>query len=114
MNEYLIDQLRILVNATPGSREYFTFDAHFVPQTDYINNNPKIIILRQERLDQDFACLVRRYGLPPNMAVLSEQKHKSTGTLSAQDLNRTTQRFIERVYAKDFKELGYPKTSELD
>lgn len=71
LNEYTVKLLRTLHNGKKPGPVYFIHDAHFVSEYDYLKALHGFIalhVLRTEQLVMDWACLVRRYGLPLEMA----------------------------------------------
>lgn len=109
LNAFLIRRLRRLANDNSSSNVYFMGDGHFIPQVDFIRGNEdRMHVLHQERLSDDFACLVRRYRLPTNMTLHALKVNASPGALSVHNLTRLSRQLIEQVYAEDFKQFGYP------
>lgn len=64
-------------------------------------------ILYLEQLAADMACVVRRYGLPGEMANITKT-NKTHGKATRVNLNATARKLVEEVYADDFQNFGYP------
>lgn len=105
LNEWLQRKLRGGV-AQPPFR-----NGHFIPQHMYLfdargqHTVPPENILRMERLDTDFADLLRRYGLQSSL--LGRSNESQVPRFSCKDLTVETRRLIEEAYAEDFKLLSY-------
>lgn len=109
LNEYAVKKLQSLKQETPNSVGFFISDAHFVPQYFYVHGLPAnsyLQVLHTEHLATDWSCLVRRYGLPVEMANISTA-NVSPGDLSRNNLNDTARALVEEIYADDFKHFGY-------
>ena len=118
MNEFLQRTLQARRNATPAMLEYFSYQGHFIPQHEYIQCNHittqqmNIIILRHERLQADFACLMKRFGMS-HLQLPSERMNAAFGKLTTANLTLESRRLIEEVYHRDFELFGYSKKSGL-
>lgn len=124
MNEFLQHTLQSLRNATPAMLEYFCHDGHFIPQYEYIfshnyhrrntiaSRQKNIIVLRNENLKSDFACLMRRHRMS-HLQLPKEHWNSGTSKLTDANLTVETKKLIEEIYHKDFEAFGYPKMSEL-
>jgi len=96
-------------------REYYRYDGHFIPQHEYIynNHNPtqqkRIIILRNERLHADFACLKMKQFGTSHMELPPEHLNVALGTLTEANLTIETKRLIEEITKRILNCLGIPK-----
>jgi len=114
MNQILTVRLEQFQKATKGSKDYFMYDCHFIPQTDYLygmkGQKLNVRVLRFETLKEDFAKLVKDFNLPSSMNnVLKDfRTNASPQSITSADLTPHTRALIETVYAHDFQEFGYP------
>lgn len=83
-------------------------DSHMRPQWTYLEGKAKhrVRVLRFERLGEDFAALVRDWGLP-NLALprLNQGGNARRQTTAAQQARGNA--FVREFYAEDFLRLGY-------
>jgi len=114
MNSWIQDHLRMvwenpprgtynLSQRSPVASTYYQLDSHLIPQADYWV--PGILVLRAETLYEDLTCLLQPLG----WEIPSKKVNPSSGKLTTANLTRTTRRWIERVYARDFRMLGYER-----
>jgi len=114
MNQILTVRLEQFQKATKGSKDYFMYDCHFIPQTDYLygmkGQKLNVRVLRFETLKEDFAKLVKDFNLPSSMNnILKDfRTNASPQSITSADLTPHTRALIETVYAHDFQEFGYP------
>ena len=108
---------------TPSALNYFLMQrlqwfvkwtAHYLPQSDFVYDKDGVQIvehvLRYERLQADFAELMKNYGLPVQLNS-SVNKRKDDGKqvrLTVKDLYPATIQRINEVALQDFRKFGYP------
>lgn len=113
MNVWLDERLNEIYSSRPTSSDgtdwkpgYFRASSMtLVPQTDYIDENVRVLHL--ESLEQDFMCMLKDHGL--QWEWMSERRNKSKpGHLTVANVTASNLRLIEKVYHRDFLDLGYP------
>ena len=87
-------------------RQYFQWDGHYIPQTDYYFSDPENIqVLHQESLAEDFSQLAQRYGY--NWSLPTKHTNPSKGQLTVKNLTSHTREWIVKLYSRDFSTFGY-------
>lgn len=97
----------------------YAFDCHFVPQSDYIwEASGKQVckhILDVDALPGAFDALMARSGHKVELGTLRENSHADNcPQLSASDLTADTKLMIEAAYARDFSNLGFRRSFDLN
>ncbi len=80
---------------------------HFKPQTDFISMIQPQIILRHERLDQDLKILSALLGGREITLPLKNAAAQRTQDGLNTTLNDDSKAYLARLYAEDFRFLGY-------
>ena len=88
-----------------------------VPQVNYVfeNGGEKKVVnytLKMETLRDTFPKLMKKYGLQP-ITLPDDELFWGKDLFTAKDLDITTIRRIEELYAKDFTALDYPIQSQI-
>jgi len=80
------------------------YHEHFIEQWRYLEAEYNIIVLRFERLEEEFNQLMKSRGYN---IILNKKVNESKEKLSIDILNADTIRYINQVYEKDFTIFGY-------
>ena len=115
-----LDPARKAGRPSPGNmpaKGYFRGDAHYVPQYDYVFNtnteeHERLVdhILHFENLNEEFASLMKAYGLDLDLATSDRFFHGQLlyqPKCTAADLDSSTRSLIEEMYEHDFELGGY-------
>lgn len=107
MNKFFRKILTKLRLSNESMADYYQWDGHYIPQYDYIQGR-NVTILRQERLSEDFACLMKRYHME-HLQLPAQLINPADGELTAGNLSLEVKALVEDVYHKDFEYFGYRK-----
>jgi len=106
MNQYISMKMIKIIN----DGEHNMNTNHFMPQFRYVYDEKgnRIVknILKFENLKEEFDRLMVKYGIP---LALNSHDNYSNKNLSANDLDESTIKLIQKVYEKDFIEFFYDK-----
>jgi hypothetical protein len=92
-----------------GGKKY-TFDCHFVPQADYIQdaNGQRVCdyVIPVEKIRYAIPAVVEEHGLQKNFTLPTEPENNHASAcrgLSSADLSTETRKLLDTMYAVDFK-----------
>ena len=106
LNLWVQEHLREMLNNP--NEPYFAVDGHFLQQHLFFHRNYSTILLRQERLKDDFDCLMAMYGLNLTLPERRLNPRRDDARLTARNFTEATVQMIQTVYAQDFYKFGYP------